>query len=55
MISSGEAHSGMIAKLAACRQAIGMGVAQVSIVPGRDVKSFDTVAGTRISAEGVTA
>jgi acetylglutamate kinase len=55
MISSGEAHSGMIAKLAACRRAIGMGVADVSIVPGRNVESFDTVMGTRIAAESVTA
>ena len=55
MIAAGEAHSGMIAKLAACRRAIDMGVAQVSIVPGRGVESFKTVTGTQISAESVTA
>jgi acetylglutamate kinase len=55
MIGAGEAHSGMIAKLTACSTALIRGVAHVSIVSGRDVTNFDTAAGTRITAEGVTA
>jgi acetylglutamate kinase len=51
MIASGQAHSGMVAKLAACRDALNHGVADVSIVHGRDVGQFDTTSGTRIAAE----
>jgi acetylglutamate kinase len=48
MTASGAAHSGMIAKLTACRVALDGGVADVSIVSGRGVSDFDTVDGTRI-------
>ncbi len=54
MIASGEAHSGMVAKLTACRAAIAEGVASVSIVAGRDAVDFSTAPGTRI-AQSVTA
>lgn len=55
MIASGEAHSGMIAKLSACRVALDAGVAEVSIVAGRGIQDFVTAPGTRIHAAGVTA
>ena len=55
MIASGEAHSGMIAKLSACRVAIARGVRDVSIVSGRGVVSFDTADGTRLATEALTA
>jgi acetylglutamate kinase len=48
MTASGAAHSGMIAKLAACRRALGAGVADISIVSGRGVSDFNKVDGTRI-------
>jgi acetylglutamate kinase len=48
MISSGAAHSGMIAKLAACERALDGGVATVSIVAGRGVADYRTAEGTRI-------
>jgi acetylglutamate kinase len=48
MIASGEAHSGMIAKLVACRSAIEHGVDEVAIVSGRQVTDFNEAAGTRI-------
>lgn len=50
LIGSGAAHSGMIAKLAACRAAISGGVAQVSIVTGRAVTDYASAAGTRLRA-----
>jgi acetylglutamate kinase len=50
MIASGEAHSGMVAKLTACRAAIARGVSDVSIVHGRQVVDFESAAGTRIGA-----
>ena len=55
MIASGEAHSGMVAKLAACKAAIKSGVRNVSIVSGRGIGSFDAAEGTRLSTESVTA
>jgi acetylglutamate kinase len=49
MIASGTAHSGMVAKLAACRWALDGGVAEVAIVGGRGVMDFEGAAGTRIA------
>ena len=48
LTASGTAHSGMVAKLTACRQAVMRGVANVSIVAGRGVEDFDRAAGTRV-------
>jgi acetylglutamate kinase len=48
MTASGTAHSGMIAKLAACRRALDGGVSDIAIVSGRGVKDFAAAAGTRI-------
>jgi acetylglutamate kinase len=48
MAASGEAHSGMLAKLAACRRALDGGVRNIAIVAGRGVEAFDSAAGTRI-------
>jgi acetylglutamate kinase len=48
MIASGEAHSGMVAKLVACRGAIARGVAEVAIVSGRNVKDFNEAPGTAV-------
>lgn len=50
LTSSGAAHSGMVAKLAACRHAVERGVADVAIVRGRNVADFATADGTRIVA-----
>ena len=50
LIESGAAHSGMIAKLAACRRALEGGVSEIAIVGGRGVTSFDEAPGTRIVA-----
>jgi acetylglutamate kinase len=49
MTLSGEAHSGMIAKLAACRRALDGGVHEVAIVSGRNISDFDAAPGTRIA------
>jgi acetylglutamate kinase len=49
LTASGTAHSGMVAKLTACRQAITGGVQQVAIVAGRGVEDFDQAVGTRVS------
>lgn len=48
MTRSGAAHSGMVAKLAACRHALAAGVAEVSIVQGRGTGDFEAATGTRI-------
>ena len=48
MIASGVAHSGMVAKLTACRAAIAGGVRDVSIVSGRGAVDFHDAAGTRV-------
>ena len=48
MTKSGEAHSGMIAKLSACRRALDAGVAEVAIVQGRGAADFEKAPGTRI-------
>ena len=53
MIASGEAHSGMVAKLTACRNAIARGVTDVAIVSGRGVTDFSAAIGTRIGATEV--
>lgn len=47
MTASGVAHSGMIAKLAACGVALAAGVAHVAVVTGRG-GDYATAAGTRI-------
>jgi acetylglutamate kinase len=46
--ASGTAHSGMIAKLDACRNALDGGVADIAIVSGRGVRDFADAKGTRI-------
>jgi acetylglutamate kinase len=48
MTASGTAHSGMIAKLAACRRALDGGVAEIAIISGRGVTDFGDGVGTRI-------
>lgn len=53
MTASGTAHSGMIAKLAACRRAIEGGVAHVAIVAGRGAGDYVHAPGTRI--DGATS
>ncbi len=50
MTSSGVAHSGMIAKLAACRRAFSSGVTDVSIVAGRGGVDYASAPGTRLVA-----
>jgi acetylglutamate kinase len=55
MTASGAAHSGMIAKLAACRVALEGGVADLAIVSGRGVADFSTVDGTRIERSPTTS
>lgn len=52
MITSGTAHSGMIAKLAACRRALDGGVRDIAIVSGRGVTTYAGAPGTRISRTG---
>jgi acetylglutamate kinase len=54
MIASGDAHSGMVAKLTACRAALTGGVREVAIVSGRDVQDYATASGTMIHREMVT-
>jgi len=49
LTASGTAHSGMVAKLTACRHAVTGGVRDVSIVAGRGVEDFDVAVGTRVS------
>ena len=53
MIASGEAHSGMVAKLVACRAAIARGVTDVMIVSGRGVCDFTDAPGTCIGMNGL--
>jgi acetylglutamate kinase len=48
MIAAGTAHSGMVAKLAACREALLKGVPQVAIVNGRRTTNFEEAPGTTI-------
>jgi acetylglutamate kinase len=49
LTSSGTAHSGMVAKLAACRLAAMRGVTDVSIVAGRGTVDFESAPGTRVA------
>jgi acetylglutamate kinase len=56
MTASGVAHSGMIAKLAACRRACDAGVPDVTIVSGRQAKDYRDAPGTRlVSTVGVAS
>ena len=48
MTASGAAHSGMIAKLAACRRALDAGVRNIAIVAGRGLPDFAGATGTQI-------
>lgn len=48
LAASGTAHSGMLAKLTACRHAKRGGVGEVAIVAGRGVEDFDEAVGTRV-------
>jgi acetylglutamate kinase len=48
LTASGTAHSGMLAKLTACRHARKSGVDEVAIVAGRGVEDFDRAVGTRV-------
>jgi acetylglutamate kinase len=48
MAASGAAHSGMVAKLQACRRALVHGVGEVLIVSGRAPGSIDQAPGTRL-------
>ena len=50
MLAAGTAHSGMVAKLAACRHALESGVRDVSIVTGRTRLEFTDAPGTRVVA-----
>jgi acetylglutamate kinase len=50
LMASRVAHSGMVAKLAACRAALEGGVARVAIVDGRGTNDYTRAAGTRIHA-----
>ena len=52
MMASGVAHSGMVAKLAACRLAFKSGVTDISIVAGRGVSDYTSAAGTRLRPAG---
>ena len=53
MAADGAAHSGMLAKLNACRRALMAGVAEVSIVSGRSTTDMTNAPGTRIVAGAV--
>lgn len=53
MSASGVAHSGMVAKLRACRHALDGGVALVAIVGGRAGADYDEASGTRIVRRAV--
>jgi acetylglutamate kinase len=55
MTATGAVHSGMIAKLAACRRALDGGVNQVAIVSGRGVSDFEAAEGTRIGLAASTS
>jgi acetylglutamate kinase len=54
MAAAGAAHSGMVAKLNACRRAVMAGVEEVSIVSGRSTTDTTEMAGTRIVPAGTT-
>jgi len=48
LVADGTASAGMVAKLAACRDALTHGVAEIAIVDGRDPQNLERLAGTRI-------
>jgi acetylglutamate kinase len=50
LLSDGTATAGMIAKLAACRDALAGGVGHVQLVCGRDREPFTLSGGTRVVA-----
>jgi acetylglutamate kinase len=52
MMASGVAHSGMVAKLAACRLAFSSGVTDISIVTGKGVGDYGAAEGTRLRPSG---
>jgi acetylglutamate kinase len=54
MTKTGVAHSGMIAKLVACRGAFASGVRRVSIVSGRGDAEYASAPGTTLVAAGDT-
>jgi acetylglutamate kinase len=53
MAANGAAHSGMLAKLNACRRALIAGVGDVAIVSGRATADITNAPGTRIVAGAV--
>jgi acetylglutamate kinase len=55
MTSAGVAHSGMVAKLLACRGALERGVTDISIVSGRGAVDYADAPGTRLTADGLNA
>jgi len=52
LTASGTAHSGMVAKLAACGRALAGGVGEVMIVAGRGVRDYAEAPGTRMMRSG---
>jgi acetylglutamate kinase len=54
MIASGAAHSGMVAKLAACRAALAAGVGTIAIVSGKGVTDFTRASGTEVVRRSAT-
>jgi acetylglutamate kinase len=52
MMASGVAHSGMVAKLGACRLAFSAGVTDISIVAGRGAADYAGATGTRLRPSG---
>jgi acetylglutamate kinase len=50
MTANGSAHSGMVAKLTACRFAAVRGVGTVTIVDGRCAGDYEALRGTRVMA-----
>jgi acetylglutamate kinase len=55
MMASGVAHSGMVAKLGACRLAFSSGVTDISIVAGRGVSDYSAAQGTRLRSSSFGA
>lgn len=53
LVAEGTASAGMVAKLAACRDAVRAGVAEVRIVLGGGGTTLDLAPGTRIAGEPV--
>jgi acetylglutamate kinase len=55
LVMGGQAHSGMVAKLAACRQAWLAGVHDVRIFDAREALAFDGAGGTVLTGPDVAA